>query len=856
MNEDKLYIITELDKLSKAMDYIKSNIVNVNHICSFDTESDGANSITNEIIGFSISLFDDEGFYFPFKTMTDERSICTESPNAIPKEGQNVNSELMQCVSDEFKSRALELLNLLKDYRLLMHNATFDVVIVRNNFDIDYVNSIHCDTMLLKHTIDCDKPHGLKDCGVKYFGEDSKDEQEELGGSVIRNGGKWTARDKWVWFGDIYYVGKYAIKDTILTLKLYNHLDPELDKLDLRKFFYEDEVIPLLKYGTIPMKSSGFKIDVNHFKRAKLRIQAEVEEIDRQLRSEVSDVTGPMEQIHLDKEFPPTPNRSFAQYLILEAGLPLPINAKTGKFSTAKRIIDAWSINQLKKANEDQIKVIWYITGEVDKVPDYLIKKTQYSLWEDKKDRPLVNFGSAKQFEYIVNKKWGIKSTEKTKSGDPSFTAKVIESITLARMQEIDNLTEIQAAERFSEYMECEELPKEADWFIKYLRKKKLEKLISSFIDGILDKQINGKIHTDLLAHGTTSGRYSSKNPNCLSLDTEILTNKGWLTHSEWREDAKVAAVKEGKVNWETPDKLYISPINSPSITLVSLKNIHVDIRATDNHRMLVEDRKTKELKEVTFNQIYNNNYRDYNIIHGATLDAKGIALKDDEIRLLVAIQADATIYNKGFIRFSFSKTRKAERLQGILDRLNIEYEYVSKDNLRYKSKIRYEFYLRDSNYYLTSLPEYLNDKSFNWGLLEMSTHQRGLFLQELDYWDGLSTRPRTNYNSCTEINVDVVQALCSLNNERAHKRIYDYNLNRGEGSRSYQLDMTQRNYSGLANIVKTKEESTERVWCVEVPSGMFIARRGGDTFVIYNCQQLPSHSALGMVIKRGFVAN
>ena len=71
--------------------------------------------------------------------------------------------------------------------------------------------------MLLKHTLDCDKPHGLKECAVKYFGDDSKDEQTELGGSVLRNGGKWTVRDKWMWYGDLYYVGKYAAQDTALS---------------------------------------------------------------------------------------------------------------------------------------------------------------------------------------------------------------------------------------------------------------------------------------------------------------------------------------------------------------------------------------------------------------------------------------------------------------------------------------------------------------------------------------------------------------------------------------------------------------------------------------------------------------
>lgn len=511
--EDKLFIITTLKKLNQAYDYILDNLPKVNNLCSFDTETDGACPITKTVIGFSVSLFENEGFYFPILTFTDERGLCVESPNPIPKEGQNVDCELIECVTPEFKARALDLMAELTKARTLMHNSTFDVIVCNRNYGIDFINSIYCDTMLLKHTLDCDKPHGLKDCGVKYFGEDSKDEQTELGGSVLRNGGKWTTRDKWIWYGDLGYVGKYAIKDTMLTLRLFNHLDPQLDTLGLRAFFYEDEVMPLLKYGTIPMKDTGFKIDVGHFKRAKLRIQAEIDELEGQLRAEISDIAGPMEQKHLDEKYPPKPTRDFAEALILEAGLKLPTHPKTGKFSTAKSNVKKWADEVIRKADTDQIKVIWFITGEADEVPPYLIHKVQRRLWEEKMDQPIININSPKQFEYIVGKKWKVTSPEKTKEGKQSFTAAVIERIAISRMTDDEGLSEDQAKEKFEGYMECDELPKTVDWFLKYLRKKKLERLVGTYIDGVLDKAVDGRIHAGFLQHGTSSGRFAVINP-------------------------------------------------------------------------------------------------------------------------------------------------------------------------------------------------------------------------------------------------------------------------------------------------------------------------------------------------------
>jgi len=518
MGNNKLHIIVTLDRLNQVIDYFNDNIGKVNSLVGFDTETTGPEPVRDTITGYSFSLYEDEGFYIAFSCMTDERGLCIEAPQPIPKEGQNVTGELYECVSPEFKARALDLLAELTKYRTLMHNATFDVIVTSRNFGVDFINSVYCDTMLLKHTLDCDRPHGLKDCAAKYFGEDEKAEQEELGGSVIRNGGKWTKTDKWIWYGDLYYVGKYGAADTCMTLKLFNYLDPQLDTLGLRDFFYTDEVMPLLKYGTIPMKDTGFKIDVNHFKRAKLRIQAEIDELDTQLREEISDIAGEMEQAHLDKRFPPIPKRDFAEALILEAGLSLPTNPKTGGFSTAKGVIKTWAEQVLKKADEDQIKVVWFIQEECDKVPIYLIHRVQRRLWDEKEAAPIINLGSPKQFEYIVGKKWNIKSSKTTKGGDQSFDAAEIEKITVQRMQELEGLGELQAQERFSELMEADKLPENSDWFVKYLRKKKLENIISTSIDAILELAIDGRIHTNMMQAGTNSGRYSSNSPNLQQL--------------------------------------------------------------------------------------------------------------------------------------------------------------------------------------------------------------------------------------------------------------------------------------------------------------------------------------------------
>jgi len=143
-----------------------------------------------------------------------------------------------------------------------------------------------------------------------------------------------------------------------------------------------------------------------------------------------------------------------------------------------------------------------------------------------------------------------------------------------------------------------------------------------------------------------------------------------------------------------------------------------------------------------------------------------------------------------------------------------------------------------------------------------LGTNERKVFLEELFYWDGLATR-KNNYSSNSESNVDIVQALGCFEGWRCHKRIY---YSKKSKYPNYQVDIVKRNYSLTANAKITEESSHEQVWCVEVPSGKILVRRGSDTFITGNCQNLPrikdSDSGISPLvlkyvnaIRKGFIA-
>lgn len=517
---NKLHILTTYDDILNLRNYLKSEKVHVKDVCAFDTEADGKRAHTNTVIGWSVSIYDDEGFYIPFKTWTDDDGLCKEAPVAIPKEGQNALNKLYDAISPASLALAIDMIRDLLEWRTIMHNATYDVIIVQRNFGIDLLETLYSDTMLKKHTVNSDRPHGLKECGVMYIGEGANDEQLDLKDSVIRNGGKWNKQDKWIWRGDLKYVGLYGAKDTVLTLQLESALDAPLDKLGLRTFYYDDLVMPLLKTSTIPMQTKGFAIDVDYFRALKLDLQAEIKELEVQIYNEIRTDITELEQAVLNRDYPVRPGGRFGEALLEHMNIDIPM-LPNGNFSTAKKVIDAWKPQVLRFADENQIKVIWFVSGECDKVPAHIFKEVQVNLFteDNPEDLSPVNLNSGAQFAEVVYKKWKITSPKTSKkTGAASFDAKVIEAIAVERIQKQFDLNQADATEKFEEYMEVKVLPASADWFVKYLRARKLEKILSTYVEAILELHIDGFIYTNFNQAGTTSGRYTSNNPNMQQL--------------------------------------------------------------------------------------------------------------------------------------------------------------------------------------------------------------------------------------------------------------------------------------------------------------------------------------------------
>jgi DNA polymerase I-like protein with 3'-5' exonuclease and polymerase domains len=449
-------LFQSLVKYSEAVD---SDIV------CYDLETNSEIEKIAKVWGIGICFTDKKAFYIPWKTKTGDDVWSVEQQTII----------------------VAWLKKVLTSRKLIGHNIIFDVLVTENNFGFQLDDAIHADTILMKHTLDEEPPFGLKDIAPVLLGNWATLAQEKLSENVKASGGKWTEDQKDMYLADTDILGEYCCWDVLLTLLLYKQFDAQLEKEDLKKLFYDEEIMPLYKEVTINMKRKGFKIDLEHFKTLKSELEFEINRLETEIYKDINHVIEPFEAQVLEKDYP-LQGTLFPKTYAEIAGIPLPVNKKTGKITLAAKAVE------LQKQQCPQFSELYdHILGTEPRLPldPTLIEKTQKHLFfRDHPDKTRIfNLSSSSHMGHLLYNFLGIRPFKYTKGNKPSTDKEVLDEL-------------------------IEQYKLTQPWMLKLYDFRKLGKLLSTYVDGILDRQIDGTIFASMLQFGTTSGRYSSRNPN------------------------------------------------------------------------------------------------------------------------------------------------------------------------------------------------------------------------------------------------------------------------------------------------------------------------------------------------------
>lgn len=470
-------------------------------VLAFDIETDGVVEKTCNVIGFSVSWKDNQGIYFVL------RSWNTETKTLDPILPPHDELDLIEWIC-----------TILQKKNLVMHNGVFDTNVFFHRYGYDLSQALTADTILMKHTIAEERPFGLKEIANLYkehigFSEEeaANQEQLELAENIQSRGGKWTQKQKDIFMGDPLIIGRYACADTDLTLKLFWYFHHRLEDEGLDEFFYDQEVMPLYRKATIPMKRNGMLVDVKYFEELEKELEDDILKLTGEIFTVIEKEAEPYVQRILDEKVKETRTGKFAERVLQHYTIPIPSNKKTGKPTLAKSELRSlltaypghpalqWLLYEppftvetytveveqedgTKVTKSRNRKVFSELPPDAPSIPEdvkYAVKKAIFV--EAKPDLPYVfNLGSNDDLSWLLFEHYGVEPRSHSRD---TGKAKVDKN----------------SLESYSD------LP-----FIKnLLRLKKNNKLLSTYIKPILFTNVDGWVFPPMKQFGTIAGRYS-----------------------------------------------------------------------------------------------------------------------------------------------------------------------------------------------------------------------------------------------------------------------------------------------------------------------------------------------------------
>lgn len=327
--------------------------------------------------------------------------------------------------------------------------------------------------------------------------------------------------------------------------------------------------------------------------------------------------------------------------------------------------------------------------------------------------------------------------------------------------------------------------------------------------------------------------KYLPFTEGCVSPDTEVLTKHGWVRFDEYNgEEIAIYDRKNNKTVFEKPSKVINFNYDGDAY---EFNHRCLSLLMSPDHRIVGSTQHGKHVEYMSKDRVCSN----MRIKKAACLDeGAGLPLTDDEIRLLVAIQADGCLRSnstsqragKRRVYFHFKKDRKWDRLSQLIASYNTHHS-ITADG--YHS-------------ILFTLPEhipYTKEFDYDW-IMKMTQHQREVFLKEIPYWDGnfVKNRTMTEYSTTDKHNADFVQTLATLSGVASTLRIKNKPGIRNVCGvermckEAYKVTILWgKNDTTINDNNKKKVKYSGSLHCVRVSTEEFFVRRDGHIHVTGN---------------------
>ena len=323
----------------------------------------------------------------------------------------------------------------------------------------------------------------------------------------------------------------------------------------------------------------------------------------------------------------------------------------------------------------------------------------------------------------------------------------------------------------------------------------------------------------------------------CFDKYTEILTNNGYKRFENLTDEDKVA-----QYNMEDKSISFVKPLRHIKRhykgKMHYYQNSTIDLMVTPNHEVVTKRDDSDKFMKI---KSCNVEYKDSNV-----LPISGYKDGDKEFtaldKLLVALYYCGDIYkfrlvfgrsipSPGF-SFVFNSDEKAkiEKIEELLNELNIEYE---KSNTDCGKILIHVAHFEDID-----LVSKIEDLSYI-NIEEVSKGWIDKFINELEYWnghvDGLFV-----HRYPIEKSIDTISTLCVLSGRRSQNSGMLHSAKYG----NYWSIMIEKG-DECSYPLKEEVDYDDFVYCVEVPTGCVVVRRNKSVCISGNCRHSEAYARL-----------
>ena len=346
----------------------------------------------------------------------------------------------------------------------------------------------------------------------------------------------------------------------------------------------------------------------------------------------------------------------------------------------------------------------------------------------------------------------------------------------------------------------------------------------------------------------------------CLSMDTEVLTNRGFLKYSEIAKTDKVAAYNNGTIVWtEIEDIVHRKMYDGEQF--VSFANQHLNFCVTGYHELLVKRKWQDHYKKVNACDVAKMGNTIVVPVAGEQ-NVPDCGLKVCELKFLGFFLSDGGISkanNQIHIVQSYRYPEIIDEIEKTIQDCGMKYsKAIQKRNGREakyydvvhfcisKGKPRGIFKdLKGWKY----LSEYI-DKDFGAAYEKLSSRDLSILLYALNLGDGKKSDcgyERKTYTIAmgnNKVYADRVQSLAIRRGWRCNMYTQVQN-----GNVQYICHFKQRDYSTIAGqnvkpcfgkerpkITISQGSRKDEVWCVKDKYGTIVTRRNGKVLIMGNC--------------------